>query len=91
MFMHEPKACGRKIMGFIFLKGDLHLSVALIFEGLCKNCTCADLEIEQINVSECGDNMAINCRKINEVRCVHEDACKMMYSKAKELAKTLYF
>ena len=45
--------------------------IELNFKGMCKDCKCADLEVDNIYVETIGGSKY----KTWSVRCIHEDAC----------------
>ena len=47
------------------------MAIELYFTEKCKNCTCADLEIETL-VRETFNGDTV---KEHYIRCIHEDAC----------------
>ncbi len=48
--------------------------VRLKFDGYCKNCTCADLKLECVEVEPYSNNQTED--KYWTVECIHEGACE---------------
>lgn len=48
--------------------------ILLKMEGKCKDCKCADLELQKMVVQ----GFASDDENIWEIRCIHEDACERM-------------
>lgn len=48
--------------------------IRIEYTGKCKNCKCAELELEEV-VTDFG-YMDGEVQKEYEIRCIHEDACE---------------
>lgn len=52
-----------------------NLMIKLKFTGMCEDCQCADLKLEEMNLF--ADNQS---RKEWSAKCIHEGACLRMLS-----------